>query len=99
MESERAFGKAMIELYHEAKREGYTAAYFLRLISEIGPLATAKQLINSDTPSDGFSRLYDLGRLDLSVEALILRTEWRDLFTTEERRRARARLSEHGFDA
>jgi hypothetical protein len=97
MESERAFGKAMIDLYHEAKREGYTAAYFLRMLSEIGPLATAKQLINSATPSEGFARLYELGRLDLSVEALALQPEWRDLFTREEQTKARARLYEYGF--
>lgn len=98
MESERAFGKAMVQIYHEAKREGYTPSYFLRMISEIGPLAAAKQLINSDSPSEGFARLYELGRLDLSVEALALQPEWRDLFTSEERKRARVRLSEHGFD-
>ena len=97
MESERAFGRAMIELYHEAKKEGYTPTYYLRMISEIGPLATAKHLINSDSPSEGFARLYELGRLDLSVEALALQPEWRDLFTTEERKKARVRLSEHGF--
>src|SRR4051812_16012400 len=97
MESDRSFGRAMIQLYHEAKREGYTPAYFLRMISEIGPLATAKHLINSDNPSEGFARLYELGRLDLSVEALALQPEWRDLFTNDERKKARQRLSEHGF--
>jgi hypothetical protein len=97
MEAERAFGKAMVELSHEAKREGYTPTYFLRMTSEIGPLATAKQLINSDTPSEGFARLYELDRLDLSVEALALRPEWRDLFTPDERKRAHVRLSEYGF--
>src|SRR4051812_43006396 len=99
MEAERAFGKAMVELYHEAKREGYTPTYYLRMISEIGPLATAKQLINNDNPSEGFARLYELDRLDLSVEALALQPEWRDLFTPDERKRARLRLSEHGFSA
>src|SRR5438067_105802 len=98
MESERAFSRAMVKLYHDAKAEGYTPTYFLRMISEIGPLATARQLINSDSPSEGFARLYELDRLDLSVEALALQPEWRDLFTPDERKRARVRLSEHGFE-
>jgi hypothetical protein len=95
---ERAFGKAMLSIYHEAKKVGYTAGYFLRMLSELGPTETARRLIESETPSDGFTRLYELGRLDLTVEALALVPEWRDLFTNEQRRTARDRLLEYGWD-
>ena len=97
MENGRAFGKAMIGLYHEAKREGYNASYFLRMISELGPVETARRLINADAPSDGFTRLYELSRLDLTVEALALAPEWHDLFTADERRAARKRLIAYGW--
>ena len=97
MESERAFAKAMTDIYHAAKREGYTPTYFIQMISELGPLATAKRLIGSDVPSDGFTRLYELGRLDLTVEAVCLDPQWSDLFTAEERRQARTRLAAYGW--
>jgi hypothetical protein len=38
-------------------------------------------------------------RLELSIEALVLREEYRDLFTDEERRICREILEELGFDA
>lgn len=97
VESERAFGKAMIGIYHEARREGYTPHYFLRMLSDLGPVETARRLINSAAPSEGFTRLYEMGRLDLTVEALLLRPQWRDLFTTDERRRSRSRLVDYGW--
>ncbi len=42
MNTERAFGKAMTQLYHEAKGDGYTASYFIRMIGDLGPLETAR---------------------------------------------------------
>jgi hypothetical protein len=95
---ERAFGKAMLGLYHEAKKAGYTPGYFLRMLSELGPAETARRLIESDSPSDGFTRLYELDRLDLTVEALALVPQWWDLFTNDQRRAARQRLLEYGWN-
>jgi hypothetical protein len=88
----------MLGLYHEAKKEGYTPSYFLHMLSELGPVETARRLIEFETPSDGFTRLYELGRLDLTVEALVLAPEWRDLFSTDQRRVARDRLLAYGWN-
>src|SRR4051812_33069183 len=93
----RAFGKAMTQIYHEARKEGYVASYFLRMLSELGPVETARKLIATETPSEGFARLFELGRLDLTVEALVLERRWYELFTPQERRRARDRLIAHGW--
>jgi len=40
-----------------------------------------------------------MGRLDLSAEALVLKPEYRHLFTTEERERARQHLTDMGYQA
>jgi hypothetical protein len=40
------------------------ATRFLQMISEQGGLATARQLLWSDTPSDGFTTLWEHHRLD-----------------------------------
>jgi hypothetical protein len=89
------FDQAMFEIYRLAKSEaGYTASIFLRMITEKGGLATAKQLINTPKPSDGYTHLYERGRLDLTVEALVVEgQEWHPLFTPEEIEKARQRLA------
>jgi hypothetical protein len=97
-EIERRFHRAMISIYETAKRElGYNATRFLQMISEHGGLATARQLLWSDTPSEGFTILWERGRLDLTVEARVMDAEFASLFTDEDRERARARLEAYGW--
>lgn len=86
----------MAKIYEDAKKDGYTASYFLRMLSEHGGVETARRLVNSDTPSEGFTRLWMMKRLELSVEALILKPEWQSLFNDDERKRARERLEKYG---
>jgi hypothetical protein len=67
----------MIAIYETAKRElAYNATRFLQMISEEGGLAAARQLLWSPKPSEGFTTLWERGRLDLTVEAHILRDEF-----------------------
>ncbi|GIH62863.1 hypothetical protein [Microbispora siamensis] len=92
-ETERRFHRAMVEIYQTAKRDlGYNATRFIQMVSERGGLATARQLLWSDQISDGFETLRSHGRLDLTVEAHVLKLEFAELFTGEDRQRARDRL-------
>jgi hypothetical protein len=95
----KQFDAAMFEIYRRAKLEaGYNATIFLRMISDRGGLATAKYLINSTTPSDGYTHLYERARLDLTVEAMVVEnTKWHDLFTSEELASANSRLKKYGY--
>lgn len=57
----------------EAKRElNYTTARFMQLILEKGGLGAVKQLITKGCGTSGFTTLYEMGRIDLSVEAHVL---------------------------
>jgi hypothetical protein len=76
---------------------GYNASRFLQMISEHGGLATAKQLLWSDQPSEGFTTLWSRQRLDLTVEAHVLRDEFATLFTDADRQRAHDRLESYGW--
>jgi hypothetical protein len=97
-EIERRFHRAMISIYETAKRElGYNATRFLQMISEQDGLATARQLLWSDAPSEGFTTLWERNRLDLTVEAHILLDEFASLFTDQDREQARARLETYGW--
>lgn len=65
------------------------------MVSEVGGVAAARQLLHATTVSDGFTSLWLAKRLDLSVEAHVI--TFADLFTNEERRIAQHRLDEYGY--
>src|SRR5688500_9495336 len=84
------FTEEMWWLYRESlKRFGYNASYFREMLEERGPISTARHLAGSPGHHEGLTKLYELGALDLSVEALIQRRPWRELF--DERTLAAAR--------
>jgi hypothetical protein len=100
-ELSKLFDMAMLEIYRRAKSEvGYNANIFFRMIGDRGGLVTAKYLINSAKPSDGYAALYERGRLDLTVEAMVVENaQWHELFTGEELAKARRRLQEYRYNA
>jgi hypothetical protein len=69
----------------------------MQIVAEKGGVAAAKQLICKSGGTDGFATLWEHGRLDLSVEAHVLKEEYKELFTDEERKMCRDRLLEFGF--
>jgi hypothetical protein len=97
---ETQFDQAMFEVYRRAKDEaGYNATIFLQMLTDNRGLRTAKTLINAAKPSDGYTALYMRGRLDLTVEALVIEDErWHQLFTDDELKRARRRLKEYRYE-
>jgi len=96
---DRQFDNAMVQIYLRAKAEcGYNATRFLQMLTEHGGLGTAKRLLASDETQYGFTELWERGRLDLTVEAHVLKAEFEGLFPDEERQRARSRLKAHGYE-
>lgn len=96
---EKRFEAEMLDVFERAKIEaGYNATYFLQMLSELGGLETARQLLTASRISDGFTALWERKRLDLTVEARVLIPEYEDLFTEEERETARLRLKEFGYE-
>ena len=95
---ERRFHQAMVRVYEKARNEvGYNATVFLRMVSEQGGLAAARFLINTKTPSDGFTALWSASRLDLTVEAVTLDPDFSPLFSPHELQTARRRLADYGY--
>jgi hypothetical protein len=99
--SAEAFNDAMIQVYVRAKKEcNYTARWYLDMVATRGGLQAAKDLLQTrEDVQSGLTKLWELGRLDISVENLVLQPEWQALFTREEREVARQRLKDHGFIA
>jgi hypothetical protein len=94
------FHEAMFVIYQRAKKEAnYPATIFYKMVSDKGGLATAKTLINAPKPSDGYTALWERGRLDLTVEAEVIENErWHQLFLPEELDRAKKRLVAYHYD-
>ena len=95
---ENRFDIEMMNIYRRALKEcGYNAHYFLQMLYEKRGLKTAKDLLHAPLPQDGFNALYNLNRLNLTVEALLLRDPWNQLFTESELVEARKRLKDRGY--
>lgn len=97
----KAFDKEMMSIYHRAKSEAnYTPTLFLNMLSTHGGLETARRLVHSKTPSDGYTALWERGRLDLTVEAIICdNPKWHPLFEEETLAIAAKRLKEYKYKA
>jgi hypothetical protein len=91
----KQFDQAMLTIYRRAIAEAKcTASIFFRMLDEKG---RTKYLINSESPSEGYTRLYELGRLDLTVEAVVVEgPRWRttcSLRTNSPRRANASRIT------
>ena len=92
------FHDSMIDIYDRAKKEcKYVASRFLQVVAEKGGVEAAKSLILKDGGTDGFTKLWELDRLDLSVEALVIKPEYQELFTDQERELCKNRLKEYNY--
>lgn len=92
------FNEAMRSVYDRARAEAnYHATYFLSMLAEHGSLATARKLLHAPAVSDGFAALWERGRLDLTVEALVVQPRFVDLFTPAEIEIAHHRLGQFGY--
>jgi hypothetical protein len=100
MTLEQQFHAAMVDIYTRAKSEcKYNSTYFIRMVSDYGGLEAAKRLLRSgDLVQSGFTALWECGCLHLSMEALVLKPEFRQLFTEEELMVAEKRLREYGYE-
>jgi len=95
---ERKFNNDMINIYKRADKElGYRATRFLQMLSKNGGINTAISLVRKEGGTEGFAVLWENKRLDLSVEALVLRDEYSELFSSEIRKVCKERLEQYGY--
>jgi hypothetical protein len=95
----KEFTGAMLDIYRRSLNEtGVKHTYFFQMIDRSSGHEAAMQLIHSKKPSDGYADLHSKGRLDLTVEALVLQRKWDSIFTADDRAKARARLADYSFD-
>jgi hypothetical protein len=76
----------------------YRAKTFLEMVTIHGGVGAAQLLLEGRHTHDGFTRLWQEGMLEYSVEAVLLKPRYASLFTERERAIARERLRLHDFD-
>lgn len=91
--SER-FESKLWETAKTATAIGCSSHIFERMLRQHGGVQTAKRLIASGDIQNGFERLAELDRLDLSLEQIMLNPEFAPLFTPEELEAAKWRLDQ-----
>lgn len=97
-ELESSFHAAMLDLYRRALNEvNYRASYFHQMVETFGGVSAARKLLAATRPTEGFTALWERGRLDLTVEATVLDPRFAPLFTEDELDTARERLSQYGY--
>lgn len=98
-EAERQFHGDMVLGVERLKREiGYNATRFMQMVGEYGGAEAARHLLTGRDASDGFTTLWEHGRLEMSVEAHVLLPWYHDLFSETQLGTAERRLREHRFD-
>lgn len=79
----------------ESESIGYSPRQFRIMLAESGPVGACYRVIMSAKIPDGFIRLLELKRLDLTAEATVLRGPWRALFEVAVLEQARKRLRQY----
>lgn len=97
MKLEEQFHQALEATVEAAKKRGYIPSYFIRMLAEYGGVETARRLLASDEPQEGLFKLYELGLLHDSMEAVVLCEQFKPLFTEKELAQAYKRLDDLGF--
>ena len=99
MTLEQQFESHILQQHQIAKDEtGYKAPLFKRMVIEKGALQTAKDLlVGKNKISEGLVQLVLHKRLDLSLEANVIKPEWQSLFSDEELKTAIKRLKELNY--
>lgn len=76
---------------------GYDPTALRKLVTTVGPHRASELIAELAEPTEAFVALYQLGRLDLTVEAQMASGPYRDLFAPHLLSRITHRLAEHGF--
>lgn len=79
---------------HTSIELGYRPSIFIRMLEQHGGVQTAKRLIASGEIQSGIRKMAELGRLDITMEQIMLEPEFAPLFTKGELEAARWRLEQ-----
>lgn len=86
-----------IAAWADARKQAEVLGVRMRPVNDADALNTARRCLSSHRVSDGFYPLADMGRLELSLEALAVQKRFTSLFTDTEANNALTRLLDAGY--
>ncbi len=86
-----------IQAWAAAREQAKALGVQTRPVPEEKAMVTAHRALSGNRDSEGFGKLSQLGRLDLSLEALAVSRAYTALFSDEEVNNALMRLLEAGY--
>ena len=91
------FKSAMLQLCKDVSTVVHYPTRLHIMIDQYDGIEAARRTVREMTET--YKKLWEARRLDLSVEALVLKPEWAELFTAEELATARQRLEDSDYYA
>jgi len=91
---EEEFHHLMIDTYEIAKENDYYATYFKQMLDKYQGVETAKRLLAKPGIQEGLMHLWEKKLLRHSMEAAVIQSRFRPLFTESEVQEAQRRLGE-----
>lgn len=85
------FNGEMEGLYEKIVNETkgkYKPTSFKIMVEKYGGFVTAKKLLDRSDMTEGLTRLFILGREDLSLENIVLEDKWKELFNDKQLKKA-----------
>lgn len=79
------------------KQCGCQMTRFIQTIERFGIVKTAQEILRKRRTSDCFNKLAEAGRLELTMEATIVKAEYAELFTDDQVNDCYELLCEHGY--
>jgi hypothetical protein len=100
-DDEAAYERATWEAIEECKNltPPYRPSIWIGMVRQRGAAEAARHLLVNGDIQDGFRRLVDAGREDLTVEWSALHPRWHDIFQAPHREAARWRLRQAGIQS
>ena len=78
------FNEEVFESIEKIKKEVYVPTRFIRMLHQWNNNAVeVAQRVATKNATIGIEKLYEKGRLDLSMEALIIQPEYKELFSPQ----------------
>lgn len=91
------FTRDLLHQIAQAEQLGVRMARLKKDAETYGGVKTARELLRKNRLSDGFDQLEQLGKLELSLEALVVKGKYGALFTDDEVNRCFDRLCIGGY--
>lgn len=98
MTLQEQFQATLLATCQQALNEvGCPMTRLMQTITKRGGVATVQEILRRGRLSDGFDTLEKAGRLELSLEAVVIKKEFGQLFTDDEVNACYAALLEGGY--